>query len=86
MEEIDYMDHCNLGLGLVWQRISLGVTWTNDNLQRRDRHSATILLLLDLSATFSIIDHGILLKSFCELVVRIIVPRSSIPSCIASLR
>ena len=69
LNEMDYLDLFQLGFRPGFGMEAALVTLWDDLCQEKDRGSVTLLILLDLSATFNTIDHGILLDRLSRLVV-----------------
>ncbi|XP_061463050.1 uncharacterized protein LOC133375459 [Rhineura floridana] len=69
LDETDYLDPFQLGFRPGFGTETALVALFDDLCQERDRGSVTLLILLDLSAAFDAIDHGILLERLAELGV-----------------
>ncbi|KAF7254734.1 RNA-directed DNA polymerase from mobile element jockey [Varanus komodoensis] len=75
LDETDYLDPFQSGFRPGYGTESALVALYDDLCREKDRGSASLLVLLDLSAAFNIIDHGILLdrleayRRHCSAVV-----------------
>ncbi|KAF7239262.1 WD repeat-containing protein 90 [Varanus komodoensis] len=69
LDETDYLDPFQSGFRPGYGTESALVTLYDDLCRERDRGSASLLVLLDLSAAFNTIDHGILLDRLARLGV-----------------
>ncbi|KAF7236187.1 putative RNA-directed DNA polymerase from transposon BS [Varanus komodoensis] len=69
LDETDYLDPFQSGFRPGYGTESALVALYDDLCREKDRGSASLLVLLDLSAAFDTIDHGILLDRFAGLGV-----------------
>ncbi|KAF7253384.1 hypothetical protein EYD10_00388 [Varanus komodoensis] len=69
LDETDYLDPVQSGFRPGYGTESALVTLYDDLCREKDRGSASLLVLLDLSAAFDTIDHGILLDRLAGLGV-----------------
>uniref|UniRef100_A0A8D2Q9P6 Reverse transcriptase domain-containing protein n=1 Tax=Varanus komodoensis TaxID=61221 RepID=A0A8D2Q9P6_VARKO len=70
LDETDYLDPFQSGFRPGYGTESALVALYDDLCREKDRGSASLLILLDLSAAFDTIDHGILLDRLAGLGVR----------------